>query len=532
VDSLLYLVLLVILVIAVGYGIKTNLRLVPTGKVGIVHRKFGRNDPRDVFPVRIGGSPGPRAATLRANQFYLLPSFLYRVTYEDRTFVPPGTIGVVVALAGTHPPLNQTLCEHVDCDSFQDGRAFLLGGGQTGRQPAILPGGAYYDINRLLFDVLTTETIGSGRYGLTSDDLREVSVPVGVTGVVIALEGAAPDDEASVGPVVPGHSCFQLPWVFLRNGGQRGAQAETLGQGGVYRINPWFARVVLIPTRDLILEWTKRTSKEDDNFDVALEQIRINVDGHWLKFDMSQTIRIPAKAAPSLVGRFGELEAGRSHPNVTPASGRAPVQRFVERVLGRTVENYFQAAAAGQNALEFMARHDEVRLELEARVRHALAVFGVDAISTTLNEFESESPALDEFRRERALRRDRGEILEWEHRNAQIKARIDRIEIDTEGERGVATLRAQLALLGQDVVATRLFLAELKAMNVPQWVSGDAKGLLDYLPMNVAHGLINKALRRAQTGTELPQQPPARPITRTADQAVISWDDDADSPET
>src|SRR5262249_12403882 len=159
-------------------------------------------------------------------------------------------------------------------------------------------------------------------------------------------------------------------------------------------------------------------------------------------------------------------------------SSRAPVQRFVERVLGRTVENYFHAAAAGKTAQEFMAGHDEVRLELAEQVRQALYEDGGGAIQTTLNEFEPAWGNACEFRRDRALRRDRRELLEWDERNARIEAEIELRRIDVEGERSVAALRAQLALLGRDVVATKLLLAELKAMDVPSWVTGDVNALL------------------------------------------------------
>src|SRR5262249_22961288 len=162
--------------------------------------------------------PGPQAVTLRADRFYLLPSLLFRVTYVDRTVVPQGTIGVVVARAGAPPAPEQSLCRHVGGGLVQGGPAVLLRGGRVGRQVGSVPGGEY-DINPLLFEVITVDTIGAGRYDLTADDLREISIPVGTTGVVVTRVGAAPSDEASgsVGQVVPGHASFQLPWVFLDN---------------------------------------------------------------------------------------------------------------------------------------------------------------------------------------------------------------------------------------------------------------------------------------------------------------------------
>ena len=478
-----------------------SVRLVPTGHVGLVYRRFGRAAVDDL-PVRVDhGVAGPRAATLLADRHYLLPPLLYDVAYVEQTVIPPGTIGVAVALAGAPLPPDRTLCRHVECDLFQDGRAFLLGGGQMGRQQAVLPGGGRYRVNPMLFEVITVDNIGSGRYDLTADDLQEVNVPEGATGVVVAREGArASEADGEVAPVVAGHASFQLPWVFLAGGGRRGAQAETLSRGGVYRINPWFARVIQIPTRDLILEWTKRT-KSEDRFDVALDQIRIDVEGHWLRFDMSQTIRIPASAAPVLVGRFGEQEAGVSHPNPNPTSNRAPVQRFVERVLGRTVEGYFHSTAASHTVRSFMRRRDEVRLDLEDRVRAALSESGVIAVRTTLGEFEPESADLDQLRREIADQRERKEIIEYRKGNDELEQEIEQRRLETERDRRkleLVPLEERLRLLGREVVTRELLLERLAAMNVPTTIIGsDPREMLGYLPPRVWQSLVDQIFEQS-----------------------------------
>jgi uncharacterized protein YegL len=195
---------------------------------------------------------------------------------------------------------------------------------------------------------------------------------------------------------------------------------------------------------------------------------------------------------------------------VSPASHRAPVQRFVERVLGRTVEGYFHAAASGQKTLSFMARHDEVRLELEDRVRSALAEYRVEAVRTTLGEFEADSPHLDEFRRGLAEERDRKRKLEHKLDNAQIEEEIEQIQLADERERRkleVVALEEQIKLLGHDVVATQILLAELTKMNVPRVVAGDAGAWLDHMPWRSALGMIEKALTesaaRPPTGAQL-----------------------------
>jgi hypothetical protein len=476
----------------------SRLSSIRAGHVGVVHRNIPGRDPRDKFGVRLYKSAGTQADLLRAGTPCWQVPLLHQVEEYPMVRVPPGTIGVVNALIGEPCPPGQR-CKSVPCDNFQDARAFLEGGGQSGRQLDSLTAGLY-GIHPYVFEVLTVDNIGSGKYGLTADDLRELSVPVGRTGVVITLAGEAPSEtDGAVGRRVPGHESFQLASVFLANGGQRGAQEQTLGHGAVYQINPWFARVELIPSRDVLLEWTSK-KKPPSNFDASLDQIVINIEGYRIQFDMAQVIRIPAEAAPRLVGRFGEQELdvyGSSN-----AADGAPVRRFVERVLSRTVEGYFQNTAADHTILDFFDQLDDVRLSLEDKVREALAELGIEAVRTTLSHFRSEDCDLDELRKKIAVARERRRILESERENAVIENEILVGRADAEAYAAAAPdirlLEEQIRLLGSDQVARERFLRQLTRMKVPGIVGGDASQLLHYMPLSQALELISKAQESTQ----------------------------------
>ena len=512
-------VLIIILLLggAIGggtYFYVTRLGRIPADFVGIVHRHIPGNHPGDKFDVRTHKSAGPQADLLRANSHYWRTPVLYTVEHRPMIRVPPGTLGVVNALVGQPCPPGQK-CRSVPCDNFQDARAFLDCGGQSGRQLDFLTAGVY-GIHPYVFEVLTVDNIGDGKHGLTADDLREISVPVGHTGVVIALAGEAPDDvDGAVGRRVPGHENFQLASAFVANRGQRGAQAQTLSHGGVYQINPWFARVELIPTRDLLLEWTSK-KKPVNNYDASLDQITINIEGHRIRFNMAQVIRIPAQAAPGLVGRFGEQE--EDVYGASNAAEGAPVRRFVERVLGSTVEGYFQTIATNYTALDFFERFDEVRLDLEDRVREALAEWGVEAVRTTLSDFESEDDELDRRRRQIATVRDRRGVLESERDNARIENDTRAIRAEAEAHAATAAqtwlLAEQIRLLGRDHMATERYLEQLTRMKVPEIVGGDATQLLQYMPLSRALELISRARDHAAPpdveaadSQELPEAP-------------------------
>jgi hypothetical protein len=516
-TEFLVLLLLLALLGCAGYWWARWMHVVPDGYLGIIERRPGLMSPRhpeDVYPVRIHGSPGPQAAILTANVRRWLPSPLYTVRHVPRTYVPPGTIGVVEARHGAELLPGQLLGRYVECRSFQDGAAFLRAGGQMGRQPAVLREGSY-DINPELFTVTTVATITGSPAGdgLTEADLREISIPAGMTGVVITRCGSPPpDDESVVGPRIPGHESFQRPWGFLDGGGQIGAQEQTLNRGGVYQINPWFARVVLVPTRELILEWSKREEKSPNNYDAALDQIVINVEGHRLHFDMSQTIRIPPAAAPLLVARFGEQEDDAL--GVSRASGVTPVQRFVERVLGRTIEGYCHAASARYSVLDFLVGRDTVTSELQYQVSQALHEWGVQSVRTTLNEFELEDDdGLDHRRRALATERDRSALLELQGANAELEARVDGISIETLRARRraeEATLEERLRLLGADQVKRERLIAELAKMKVPQFIGSDAGQILQALPFHAAHALANRV--EQATARALPPEEQPDPV--------------------
>ncbi len=493
-------VLLGLLCLVAALCAATGVRRVPTGHVGLVYRQIGRGERADPFRVRIHGAVGPQASTLKADHIYFRPFPFYKVTYVRQTYVPPGTIGVVVAKEGAPPPA-RPLCRHVDSDHFQDGRSFLLNGGQMGRQPGVLHGGALYDINPWIFEVTTTENIGAGEHDLAAENLKEITVREGTTGVVIALDGASPaDGEKTVGPRVPGHQSFQHPSEFLAGGGLRGAQEETLSHG-VYAINPWFARIVFIPTRVLVLDWRKKGDKPAGNFDAALDRITVNIEGHRLSTDMSQIIRIPATAAPALVGAFGETE--RDVPGVGSGTDLGPVQRFVKRVLGRTVESFFQNTASEYQVIDFLENHNEVCLELEGQVRQALAEWDVEAVRVTMNEFEPVDAEIDRFRREIAWERDRPRVLNSRVTNIGIEARIEEVTTAIARDRGkvaTAELEDQIRLLGADRVSFERLVQSLVNMDVPEFIGTDTAALLN-MPLPAVGRLIDKYFSDSGQGT-------------------------------
>lgn len=480
-------VVIVILALA-GYVAYAGRYSIPSGKIGIVEKKFGGRQPGDDDTrVSIRGGAGIQARTLKANTRGWLPPYVYEVRRVTQTHVPNGTIGVVVAKVGRVCPPGSTLAKHVDCDYFRNGELFLANGGQQGRQQQVLTGG-YYDINTEMFDIITVDTPDAAqREELAAGELRLVSIPVGETGVVVTRVGAeCEQDEQPIGPKVPDHDSFQRPWAFIGNNGVKGVQEETLHEGGQYAINPWFAYVVRIPTRELILEWSK-VKKSEYNLDSSLSQIVLDVQGHTVRLDMKQTVQIPRKAAPHLVRRFGVIGLADD------ADGRTPVQQFVTKRLASTVDGYFRRISGRFRIQEFITKYDDVCNELADEVRQALSHIGVIALSTNLEEFECDQPEINALRRKIALQEEQEKLaraklaeLEAEQENEKVRAEIELTKVRVAEERKkleYVKTKVLVEMLGAEFVGFERVLGQLAKAHVPnqQIISGSAGDNVDAL---------------------------------------------------
>ncbi|MGW7610587.1 SPFH domain-containing protein [Streptomyces sp. NPDC054766] len=470
--------------------------------------------------LRGGGEQGVQVTMLAGGQSYYLNTRLFKVEMRPRTHVPAGTIGLVQAKAGAVRPPDQRFGRHVECDSFQDGQAFLSGGGEQGKQLAILGGGTSYAINPALFDVITVDNVADSSEGLTKAHLREIAINEGYAGVVVTLDGTEPrqdDESGTVAPRVPGHSSFRRPWDFLANQGLRGIQAETLGQGTTYALNPWFVRVMLIPTRVLILTWHNKQGAETDNYDADLGQIVVNVQGFDLAVTLSQNLQIPPRVAPKLVSQFGN---DRDSDLGGLVNDRAPMKRFVRDVLGLAVAGYFAEIATTSSVLDFLASYHDVRKELTDRVMHALEKWELGMLGTTLGSFTPTDPVLLERLKEKFYEEMRGENLGVSLQNAKLEDLIDKYRARQESRRVALDLKAEVALLGPDNVSMIRIVREFAKFDVPEYIGGgDISALVQALPMTTMQDLLAR-LRELRTGQEIAAAPKRRELTEDGTETI------------
>jgi len=267
-----------------------SLRFIPNEYVGIVEKLWSAGGSLAEGQIlALGEEAGLHSSLLRGGIHFGYWRFQYRVHLTRLVTISQGKMGYVYARDGEPLPAGQTLGRVVECNNFQDARAFLTGGskpelrGQRGRQLSLLREGVYA-INPALFVVITDEHVYTLAHVLSKQEraavelwqkeLKEVNGfrPVVVGGPVPTDDPLQPGTQHMVdsigivtvhdGPSLPPgeiiappvgadpsesffHNNFQDPRNFLAAGGRRGRQYHVLTDG-TYFINRWFATVDLM----------------------------------------------------------------------------------------------------------------------------------------------------------------------------------------------------------------------------------------------------------------------------------------------
>ena len=404
-------------------------KVIPTGQVGVIESCDGRVLPDGRIIARQvecdnfqdaraflegGGERGPQMALLSPGTWRINP-LVFKVTPVPMTFVEAGEIGVVEARDGKPLTGGRIIGRHVECDSFQDARAFIDGGGERGPQMTIIPQGTYR-INPILFRV---------------EKAPVTDVPDGKIGIITTREGTPLKTGDIAGPEVPAHNMFQDPMQFVANGGTKGLQEQVLLNGryfinpkfatvefvdqtnvpianvgvvvayvgregrdvtgadfrhgnlvtrgekgvwvdpldpGMYPINPHTHKVKIVPTANVVLNWaTGRT--ESHNLDAKLSTITVrSADGFSYNLDVSQIIHIPRNDAPRVIARFGSMEA------------------LVTQVLEPTIGNYFRNTAQGSDVIDFLTKRTERQAQAKESIAKALGEYNVGAVETLIGD--------------------------------------------------------------------------------------------------------------------------------------------------
>ncbi len=498
-------VVLVIVVLLVTLS-RALLGLVVIGErqLGVVVKRFdfkGRGLPAGHL-VALNDEAGYQADTLSPGWHFGYWSWMYTVHKVPVTVIPQGEIALIVAADGEPISPDRLLGRAVECDQFQDARKFLLNGGEKGRQLGILTGGTYR-INTALFTVITAASAES--QGMNPQDLLVYNVQPDMVGIVATLDGHPIAEGEIAGLYLPGHDNFQNAQAFIEAGGERGLQEQVLLSGS-WNLNPWFVRVEqvpmtqipigyvgvvisfigkahedisgpdfkhgdlvhtghkgvwaaplfpgkhpintrvmrveLVPTTNIILNWSDRT--EAHNYDARLTALTVrSSDGFAFNLEVAQVIHVSAMEAPRVISRVGS------------------VQNLVDHVLQPTVGNYFRNAAQSYTVLDFLGARSERQVEARDHIHEALGAYNVEAIDTLIGDI---TPPADLMR----TLTDR-KIAEEQRKTYQVQQ-------EAQMQRQQLVRETSLADIQQEVVKSEqgVNIAELQAAALVKRASGDA----------------------------------------------------------
>jgi uncharacterized membrane protein YqiK len=395
-----------------------GLVMVPDNKVGVVTKKFslGKDGKLpDGALIALKGEAGIQADTLAPGLHFGFWPWQYQVDLVSFVTVPEGKIGTVEARDGIPLSGGRVLARQVECNSYQDARAFLSHGGERGPQMAIVPPGTYR-INTALFTI-------------SPEDVTEI--PDNKVGIVTTKEGLGLPQGEIAGRSIEGHNMFQNGDIFVANGGFKGLQEQVIlagryyinpnfatvemvdmtevpiayagvviayvgekgtdvtgdgfrhgnlvekGKKGVwiepldpgrYPINPRTHRVENVPTANVVLNWATGKT-EAHKLDEKLSTITVrSSDGFKFNLDVSQIIHIPRNDAPKVIARFGSM------------------LNLVTQVLEPTIGNYFRNAAQGSDVIEFLNKRAERQRDAREKISSALTEYNVGAVDTLIGD--------------------------------------------------------------------------------------------------------------------------------------------------
>ncbi len=458
----------------------SGLHVIGAHESGLVVRRFGRSMPAGRL-MALNGEAGYQADLLPPGWHVGLWRFRYQVVRVPMVVIPPREIGLVVAADGEATPAENILGHEVECEDFQNARAFLSNGGERGRQLGFLRAGSYR-INPALFQVVTSRN--ADQFDMDADQLRVFSVPNDKVGIVTTLDGRPIATGDLAATVVENHDNFQRGQAFIDAGGGRGLQEQVL-LAGSWNLNPWFVnvqlvpmteipigfvgvvvsfvgkehvdlsgedfthgdlvergrkgvwvdallpgrhaintrvmKVELVPTTNIVLNWSSRI--EQHQYDAKLGPITVrSKDGFSFTLDVSQIIHIGMRQAPRVISRVGSM------------------QNLVDHVLQPTVANYFRNSAQQVSVLEFLSARSERQAEAFAAIKEAIAAYDIECIDTLIGDIvppgelmktQTDRKIAEELQRTYEVQREaqvRRQMLERETSIANMQAEVVRSE--------------------------------------------------------------------------------------------------------
>jgi uncharacterized membrane protein YqiK len=305
-----------------------------------------------------GGYRGVQIDILRPGT-YRINTKVFDVDIKPAVFVDKNKVGVAIATDGIPLPNGYIVAPEGanaaahDNKHYQDGQAFIDGGGYRGAQLETLQPGEYY-INPALFNV-------------TNDSVQDV--PPGYVAILRSNVGLELDREPGTEPKDPNappdlnqgtiHADIENILIPQRN--KRGIWREPVAPGK-YNLNQVAFTPYLVPTSAVTIDWasegrigTDVQGVPDKSVLFKFDPLKVtSQDGFQLDVNVRMVIRIKPENAAYIIARFGSV------PNL------------IDQIVHPLIDSAFRNKAGEKKAIDFF--QSRTTLQTDA-LNHAKEVF-------------------------------------------------------------------------------------------------------------------------------------------------------------
>ena len=328
-----------------------------------------------------GGQRGTQIKMIKPGK-YRINTQVFKPELYDAGFIEDGMVGIVTTLEGKalDTSMGEIAGKKIDGHSmYQDGEAFLAGGGYKGLQEEVALAGQYFHNPKFV----------------RIDPVEMTEVEMAHVGVVVSYVG---EDGADV----TGES---FKHGNLVEKGKKGVWVDPLDPG-MYPINTRTHKIEQVPTASIVLNWANNKS-EDHGLDERLGTICAkSQDGFDISIDVSQIIHVPRGDAPKVIARFGNME------------------NLVSQVLEPMIGNYFRNSIQSAKALDFVRDRSKHQQNACKDIKTKLAEYNIEAVETLIGALVI-PPALMETQTDRQLAEERKQTY-----TIQREAEVGRVELE------------------------------------------------------------------------------------------------------
>jgi len=264
------------------------------------------------------------------------------------------------------------------------------------------------------------------------EQVSMTEIPIGYVGVVISFVGKKQIDVSGAA----------FTHGNLVNYGHKGVWVEPL-YPGKHPLNTRIMKVELVPTINIVLNWSNRTERHNYDSNLAALTVR-STDGFAFDLQVAQIIHVGALDAPKVISRVGSM------------------QNLVDNVLEPSIGNYFRNSAQDYTVLDFLNARSERQAEASEYIKVALRSYDVQAIDTLIGDIQPPA-ALMETQTQRKMASEQRKTYE-----VQQMAQTQRQQLVR--ETALAEIQQEMVKSEQSVK-----IAELKANAQIKQATGEAE---------------------------------------------------------